>query len=132
METVRPFQYTSSSDQGGMGSRRKNVMICESIRGQKSSMRLGSLISSFHNQKQHFFIMNQRTVLLGLLLLQINSVICLTSKSQYQQNQNYHQKNNILPDNIIDFNGKGKLKYVWGDALADPKAMGPDGNPYPW
>lgn len=131
METVTPFQCIS--DQGGMGSRRKNVMICKkSIRGQKSSMRLGSLISSFHHHHQHLFIMNQRTVLLGLLLLQISSVICLTSKSQYQQNQNYHQKNTILPDNIIDFNGKGKLKYVWGDALADPKAMGPDGNPYPW
>ncbi|CAG7731286.1 unnamed protein product [Allacma fusca] len=25
-----------------------------------------------------------------------------------------------------------QLKYVWGDALDDPLANGPDGNPYPW
>jgi hypothetical protein len=25
-----------------------------------------------------------------------------------------------------------KLKYVYGDALDDPLALAPDGNPYPW
>jgi hypothetical protein len=26
----------------------------------------------------------------------------------------------------------GPLKYVWGDALSNPEAKGPDGEPYPW
>jgi len=27
---------------------------------------------------------------------------------------------------------QGPLKYVWGDALSNPEALGPDGDPYPW
>lgn len=66
----------------------------------------------------------QNVGFLGLILLQVHTVISLNSK--------YTQPNNIVTDNKVDFNGKGKLKYVWGDALADPKALGPDGHPYPW
>ncbi|OXA50700.1 hypothetical protein Fcan01_14564 [Folsomia candida] len=28
--------------------------------------------------------------------------------------------------------GMTELKYVWGDALTDPEALGPDGKRYPW
>jgi hypothetical protein len=34
--------------------------------------------------------------------------------------------------NIVYVRGTDELKYVWGDALNDPDALGPNGKPYPW
>lgn len=121
MEPATPFLCSTSLDKRGK---------CGSNAHRNGSQKYLAIRSGSLIQQHRYF--NQRTVFLGLLLLQFHCVICLNTKSQYQQNQNYHQKNNILPDNIIDFSGKGQLKYVWGDALANPKAVGPDGNPYPW
>ncbi|CAL8125491.1 unnamed protein product [Orchesella dallaii] len=105
METV----ISLCSVVGGGGGRRvekrrRNIASHSQIR----QFRLGPLIQP-------------SAVLLSLFL--VKTVISLSTNTPHP---------NGLPSDSIEFNGKGKLKYVWGDALADPKVLGPDGNPYPW
>lgn len=80
-----------------------------------------------HKNKSHRSYLFQTTVFLSLILFVHTGFALKSSPARSPTKQR-----NVVSEDTVDFNGKGKLKYVWGDALADPKATGPDGKAYPW